>query len=592
MSLNTAVTTATSSLLVLEQQMSVISNNIANANTENYTKKSVTVASQVSAGQGVGVMATAVTGLTDKYLVKSIVAATSDSAEADAYSDMYELLQAALGTVSSTTDSDSSGDDISSLISTLTDSLSELADDPDSSSLKNQVVSNLDDVATALRSLSSTVQDLRSQAEQSVSDTIDDINSQLYTIQDLNQQIAAASARGDSTSDLEDQRNAALESLSADIDIDYYVTSTNQVVISTGGQTLLDTTVHELSHDTASSLSSEISYSEGSATGIDGIYVNGVDITNSVSSGKLAAYIEMRDEVLPNVQDELDSLASSLADTVNAIANQGAASDAPQTLTGTETVASTDAVTVASGTTVRIAVTDSSGDIDSYVDVDLSGASTVQDVVDTINTALSGAGVDATASLDGSGHLVLSAGSSDEGVAVSTLSGSLGDDATNFSDYFGLNDILTGGDSAATIAVSSALLDSSDLLPVGTLSTSDSGDAVTSGDSSIASALYDALIGSTTFSASGYLGSTTDSFAGYASDIIADVATRYSRASTQATSKESTLSSLTDSYSSETGVNIDEETAQLTILQNAYSASAQVLSAAQSMFDALISAVS
>ena len=43
-------------------------------------------------------------------------------------------------------------------------------------------------------------------------------------------------------------------------------------------------------------------------------------------------------------------------------------------------------------------------------------------------------------------------------------------------------------------------------------------------------------------------------------------------------------------YSSETGVNLDSELSTLIVYQNAYSASARVISTIQSMYDALMNA--
>ncbi|WP_096704955.1 flagellar basal body rod C-terminal domain-containing protein [Magnetospirillum sp. 15-1] len=51
------------------------------------------------------------------------------------------------------------------------------------------------------------------------------------------------------------------------------------------------------------------------------------------------------------------------------------------------------------------------------------------------------------------------------------------------------------------------------------------------------------------------------------------------------------MTSLTDSFSSQYGVNIDEETARISELENAYAASAQVLSTVKDMFDSLLEAV-
>jgi flagellar hook-associated protein 1 FlgK len=77
-----------------------------------------------------------------------------------------------------------------------------------------------------------------------------------------------------------------------------------------------------------------------------------------------------------------------------------------------------------------------------------------------------------------------------------------------------------------------------------------------------------------------------------AANLVADVGAQVKAADSAAASKQTTLTALTDSFSSQYGVNIDEETARISELENAYSASAQVLATIQEMFQALLNAVS
>ena len=104
-------------------------------------------------------------------------------------------------------------------------------------------------------------------------------------------------------------------------------------------------------------------------------------------------------------------------------------------------------------------------------------------------------------------------------------------------------------------------------------------------------AFYSALTASRTFSSTGGLAATTGSFADYASTIVADVASKASQASTNYTAKETAQSTYASSLSSQSGVNLDEESANLSTLQNQYSAASALISAINSMYSALITAV-
>jgi flagellar hook-associated protein 1 FlgK len=239
---------------------------------------------------------------------------------------------------------------------------------------------------------------------------------------------------------------------------------------------------------------------------------------------------------------------------------------------------------VASGTTLQIVLTDSNGDTTSSTDLDISGATSVSNLLADLNSI---SGVSATIS---NGHLEIT-NSSGGGIAVATESGTVG--GTDLSSYFGLNDLVTGGSSAATIAVNPALLASSDLLPSGTLETPQTvgSAAVGASDATIATKLEAALTSNQSFAAAGALGGQSTSFTDYAAAIVSDVASKYSSATDSATTTSTALSTLTSQFDAQSGVNTDNETAKLQSLENAYAASAQVITAVKSMFTALLTAV-
>jgi flagellar hook-associated protein 1 FlgK len=705
-----ALSSAVSSLLVLEKQMGVVSNNISNANTTGYTEETLNVGTNVINGIGGGVNDLGITSNVDQFLQQSVIQANSASNQATSYNSLYQSLQNDFGTITS---SDTGGNDISSQLSTLQATLSQLATTPQNVSLSSTAVTDLDNLTSNMRSLSSNIQSLRTEADQQITETVNDANTQLSNINQLNTQIETALATGQSTAALSDQRTQALQKLSADIGIGYYTNSNGGLqIFTTAGQPLLTgNVVNQLSH-TAVSVSGNMSYPNG---GINGIMVGNTDITSTISSGTMFSLIKQRDSELPNAQNSLDYLAQQLSSNLNAVSNQGTASPPPSTLTSAAPAAyqSTDVVAPSSDLSVRVALVDSSGQVQSYQDINLSGAATVGDVVADINTAFG----TTVANISSSGGLQLSSPTAGQGIAVTTLSGTLNvptnstdvhgnANSTDFSSFFHLNDVVTGGNSAATISVNPAMLKNASLLPVAKLnstiqnalagSTQQNGAppfaGVGAGDGSTASALSSALLNSQTFTTgtvtstkafsaansplnlsgtflvnggsapvqvsvtagmtvtdianainaaaasagvggvaaqvsgngiyqltvtsganqlsftnvngdvlqglgistnppTGYLGASTTTFSGFASNLISDVANRASSANDEQTSKQSVLSALQTSLSNQAGVNIDQQTAQLTQLQNVYAASARVITTVNAMFSSLISAV-
>ncbi|WP_342361774.1 flagellar hook-associated protein FlgK [Terrarubrum flagellatum] len=576
MSLSGIRTIAYSSLSASQYQISVASSNVANADTTGYTKKSATQTSVNYGSSGSGVAIASVSSNVSKYLLSDLAEATTTLGAATVTNDFADRLQSLFGSISSDS---SSGDSLSSGIADLESALSSLASTPESDTLKAQVVDALDTVASQLRETSSSIQSLRADADGQIEDGVQAANDALNAIAELNTQIASAQARGESTSALEDQRNTALQTLSEQMNVSYYVNSDNQMrVYASTGTTLVDSKAHELSYSSATLVTAD--------TVFDAITVDGNDVTGAITSGKIGALIEQRDETLPAAQDELDELASGLIEALNAVSNSGSSIPAPTTLIGPVIVSASD--TLSATGTARIAVTDSSGVLVSYQDLDLSSYSTVGDLVDAIDS------IDGlSASINASGQLTISSDSSANGVSIGDIDDSIGSSGEGLSNYFGLNDLLTGTN-ASDISVRKDILADSSLMPTASLSSDSAlavGDAaLTEGDSTIAQALGDALAGDYSFAAAGGLGSTKSSFADYAGDIISTAASSATSASSALTTKETAKQTLDDSFSSATGVNLDEETALISELQQQYSTAAQLLQVVNDMFDALLSA--
>jgi flagellar hook-associated protein 1 FlgK len=574
MSFSTIRSIATSSLSAAQYQMSVTSSNVANADTEGYTRKTATQAAVVSSGVGTGVTITAVTSSVDKYLVKDLVTAASALGYAEATASFTTSLQSLYGTTSG-----DSGTSLANSLVSLESAMSALAATPESETLKAQAVQALEDVAAQLRETSSGIQGLRADGDAGIEDAVTSVNDALETIADLNDQIAATAARGGSTADLEDLRNTALQVVAAEMDVSYYVNSDNQMRIYTsGGTTLLDSSVHALSYNAASTVTADTTFAA--------IAVDGKDVTGQIGSGTIGALLTLRDETLVASQDELDSLASGLIATLNDTYNGGSAVPPPESLTGSATVAGAD--TFSATGTLRIAVSDAAGSLVSYADLDLSSYATVDEVVSALD-ALDGI----AASLDADGHLVVAAEVAGQGVSLADLDASVGSAGAGFSASFGMNDLLTGT-GAATIAVRADILAQPGTLATGGLGTDGTLTvgtvAISSGANGIAQSLSDVLGGDTTFAAAGSLAAGEESFADHAARIVSAAAGRATSAATELTSKETAQQTLADLFSSQTGVNLDEETARLSELEQQYSTAAQLLQVLNAMFDALLTA--
>lgn len=587
LSLNSAAYIAFSGLSAAQVQIAITSSNISNADTTGYTEEIAHQEATVTGGAGTGVQITGISTDIDKLLLKSLIGATSDLGSADTTNTYLTALENLYGTVDgSSSSSTATGTSLANTLASFESALSSLAATPSSSSLQSAALQALSDVTTQLNETSKGIQNLRSNADQDIASSVQSVNTDLQQIASLNGEIKQAAATGQSTADLEDQRNTALEDVASKMNVSYYTTSNGDLqVYTSSGQALVDSSgAHTISYTTAANVTSSRTYASG---GFSGITVNGVDITSQITSGKIAALVTLRDDTLPAAQSQLDELAQQLKSSLNAVSNQGTSVPPPTSLTGTSSVTSGTAF---SGTgTVRIAEVDSSGNVVSYQDLNLSSYTTVGSLVSAIN-GISGV----SASVDASGHLVISAAGSGDGVSINEMTSAVGSSGQGFSNYFGLNDLVTGS-SASDIAVRSDLLDGSAGLPTSTLSDAATlttgGSVLSSGSQTIVNDLDNAMTGSASFAAAGGLAATTASFANYAASIVSDVATKASQASSAYTAKQTAQSTYSNSLSSESGVNLDQESARLSSLQNEYSATSELITTIDQMFSSLITAI-
>jgi flagellar hook-associated protein 1 FlgK len=216
--------------------------------------------------------------------------------------------------------------------------------------------------------------------------------------------------------------------------------------------------------------------------------------------------------------------------------------------------------------------------------VNYVAGNSLEDIAASINgnATLSGADIAARVVDDGSGRRLIVTDSGQDNF-IMTDSGSflattrMTSDATSASTVFAVrSDILADPARVSRAELSSA----------GGLAPGDIG--VTSGDSTIASDLAGRLGADVTFSAAGGLSATTSTFARYASSILSVQATIAAEAESQLDFNKSFMTTLEGRNSAISGVNIDEELANLIILEQAFNASARVLTTAAEMLDELL----
>jgi len=472
-SINSILASAMTALQTNTAALKVVSDNVANINTQGYARRVVNQTTQAAGGTLTGVDIASIQRVVDQFLQSETLSAGAGAAQYGAQSDIYDQLNGILGSPGDGNSLSSKLDDIFAAVSTASQA-------PNTSTSQQSVLTALQGLATTISSMSSSITTLQSQTDGQISSSISNVNSLIKNIYDLNQQIQTATLAGDKASGLLDQRDLAVQSLSALIGVRTSEQPNGQLVVSTqDGVNLVGDTYAKLSYTGGNASGAYGQIMMSNINGMNGQQIGPAQALDPhLGSGSIEGLIDMRDNQLPALQTELGNFARQTALAFNAQANANSAAPPPTSLDGRNTgLLSGDALNFSGKTT--IAVADSSGNLVSRIDVDfdagtlsIDGAAPPVSIGTTVGSfvsALNGAlGSNGSASFS-NGELSIAA-TGTNGVVVqddATTPSSRG--GTGFSQFFGLNDVFEGA-SPSILSTGLSAGDDSGLAAGGTMS--------------------------------------------------------------------------------------------------------------------------
>ena len=597
MGLNTTVGIAASGLKVTQTATALVSANIAGASVDGYTTKS-TSTQGIYASTGLVGFTTTVTRAFDQEVFDQLAASTATSSYLDTKNTYLEQIDQLLG-------STENGAVLPTALSSFTTDLQTLAAQPSSTAAQIAVVNSATVVAQTLNSLSSTLSDTADAVDTSIREGVDQVNTLTQQISDLNKRIVQAQGQGADATGLEDERDKAVLELSNYVDVDVKPQSDGSLrVATTGGLTLVDN-----AQATPIELDSSGTLRVKTASG------NGPELISSglVTSGSLAALIEVRDTILPQVQNQLDQTAAALASALSDTTTSGTAVTSG-TQTGfdvdtsdlssgnTLSLTYTDGTTGESKTVTFVKVTDSSAlplsddatldPNDTVVGIDFSlGAASVATQMQAAlgsNFVVSNTSGDTIRVLDDGTGAVSVDGLTKTVTQTTTQSGAsqvalFTDDGSAYTGSFDGGSQLDG--LASRISVNAEITADPSLL-VAYSSTTETG------DSTRPTALYDALADGTSYTTLGNgLAAKSTTVANYANSMVSYWASQAETQQTLVDNQSVVQSNLQSRMSDTSSVSTDTELTKLIQLQSYYSANAQVLTTLRDMLNTLVNAI-
>jgi len=309
--------TAVSGLLSYQRALSTTSHNVANVNTPGYSRQTVefdTNNPSFSGGSfyGNGVRVESVARSYDQFLTLEVRDTTSTFARADRFSELAAHIDDVLA--------DPQGG-ISPILADFFASVQDVADDPASSTARYAMINTAQTLASRFQGIDNRFEDLARNTRADISDTVDEINSLVTQIRDLNislNEIAPSAVSTQQAADLLDRRDSLLDQLSQKVDITVIDERENNLSIFIGnGQTVLNGVE-------AFTLSTQPDVSDPSR---DVIAYNGLitvyDISDNLSGGELGGLLGFRDNVLDPTRNALGRTAIGIAETFNAQMRDG-----------------------------------------------------------------------------------------------------------------------------------------------------------------------------------------------------------------------------------------------------------------------------
>jgi len=306
-SLNASLAAALSGLTADRGALEATTNNVANVNTPGYSREvPVLVASDPIVVDpltlGTGVTLQSIESVRDPILESQIQQETQTQGQNDA--QVSALQQAQVNFTNNT-------GDIGTAISNFFDSINQLSASPADLSVRQGVLTAADNLATSFNQVANNLSAQRGNLGLSVVQTVGQINQLTQQIAQLNSQISSLENVGQSGGTFVDQRTQLIDQLSSLVDVSV-IKSDNSLTLTTASGTAL--VAGQQSFQLQTQLNS---------SGMQEVFAQGKDITSTIVSGQLGGLLAARDQHLPALQTQLDTLAAGIANAVNAVQTGG-----------------------------------------------------------------------------------------------------------------------------------------------------------------------------------------------------------------------------------------------------------------------------
>ncbi|HVW56138.1 MAG TPA: flagellar hook-associated protein FlgK [Rhizobiaceae bacterium] len=298
MSLTTALSIAQTALFNTSRQTSVVSNNIANASNEDYGRRSAVTS---TAGNGAQIV-TIQRAANDALFRQNIEALSSYQGQSALLDGLNQLDLSINGSDDSTSPA--------TLLGQLQQAINLYSATPSNASLASSAIDSATQMAQSLNNGTEAIQDFRAQMDSQISSAVSKLNNLLQNFDQANKAVISGTRSGSDVSDALDQRDSILKQIAQYIPVSTMTRGDNDMVLTTAdGTTLYETVPRTIAFDPKAVYTPSTT---GNSITIDGVPLQPGSGGNTTASGSIAAMLQLRDDVAPTMQSQLDEIARGL----------------------------------------------------------------------------------------------------------------------------------------------------------------------------------------------------------------------------------------------------------------------------------------
>ncbi|MBU2548526.1 MAG: flagellar hook-associated protein FlgK [Proteobacteria bacterium] len=317
MGLTSTFSIATRGLQMAQAYMEVISHNIANVNTEGYSRQRMNLSTTDPYATAWGAMGTGVTAdnivrMYDRYVDNSLVETSSEAAKYEAQKISMDAIESIFN--------EALGNGINEALSDFWNAWQEVADNPEGNPERMNLLEKADTLASTINQMRRQMDAIKTDLNRQTEESIVQVNNLIREIADLNAKIVPLEAgANDQANDLRDQRQLKIKELAEYIDINYFedpADGTMTVITPKGTPLVMSGSSWSISAAADDQGDIHIMWERGNG--------GQVDISDYVENGKIGGWIELRDQKMDEFYTLFDDFTEALIREVNRQCSQGA----------------------------------------------------------------------------------------------------------------------------------------------------------------------------------------------------------------------------------------------------------------------------